>query len=77
MNFTFYQKEAVENDLNINEALVFSILKYFKNVLSFNELVHYLPIVKNYFIYNSLIVLQKKDLIVSSVVENINYYQIK
>lgn len=77
MNFTLFQKESIENDLTIHESIVFSLLKTFKNVMSFDEIIHGLPIIKNYFISSALIVLEKKDLIETSVVDGVIYYKIK
>lgn len=77
MNFTFFQKICIENNLDINQSLVFSLLKSFKNFLSFDEIVHNLPIIQDYYIFSSLYDLQEKALIETSIVKGVLCYKIK
>lgn len=77
MNITLFQKECIKNDLDINQSLVFSLLKTFKNVMSFDEIVQNLPIIQDNDIFSSLYVLQEKSMIETSNVEGVLFYKIK
>lgn len=77
MDIVVFQRLAVQNGLNINETLVYSLLRTFGNAMSVDEIISSLMIIKELAIRKSVKSLLEKELIVFEVVNRVKFYEIK